>query len=248
MSIYNRAMIHAPRLHLPGNRKIKRVRLANSQRDILVRLGSSDWYAMEEVFIHGEYQRLTSQLRSVNTIVDLGVNVGMSLRLWQTVYPDARVLGVEPDPGNVEMARLNIGDAPNVRLVQACVASRPRKVRLDRSISEYAFRMVERGNGSGNTEAIDALTLPQLLDDAQFDGEIDLLKCDIEGAEAEVFGDCAEWIGRVRNMVVEVHTPYTAERLLEDVSRAGSSLRAYHVESKGSFGIVFLSSSESGPS
>ena len=35
---------------------------------------------------------------------------------------------------------------------------------------------------------------------------VDILKVDIEGAEAQVFGPgCEEWLGRVRSLVVEVH-------------------------------------------
>lgn len=77
-------------------------------------------------------------------------------------------------------------------------------------------------------ELIEALTLPQILTGRGMDGMIDLLKCNIEGAEEELFSHCAEWIGRVRRMAVQVHYPYTSERLLEDLRRAGAPQSLYH--------------------
>jgi len=36
---------------------------------------------------------------------------------------------------------------------------------------------------------------------------IDIFKCDIEGAEIDLFGDhCDEWLPRVRSMVIETHS------------------------------------------
>jgi hypothetical protein len=50
---------------------------------------------------------------------------------------------------------------------------------------------------------------------------IDLLKCDIEGSEAELFANCAPWIDRVRNLVIEVHPPYSPALLHQHLRAAG---------------------------
>jgi hypothetical protein len=70
-------------------------------------------------------------------------------------------------------------------------------------------------------EYVDAITLTQLLERTAVTGFIDLLKCDIEGAEAEVFSDCRAWIKRVRNLVIELHLPYSRQQLLRDLQRGG---------------------------
>lgn len=99
------------------------------------------------------------------------------------------------------------------------MAGAPRKVTLDRAGGEWAYEMREL-EPTGGAEAIDAFTMAQIIEDSGVEGEIDLLKCNIEGAEAEVFAGKPAWVGRVRNMVVDVHRPYTAERLLGDVTAA----------------------------
>ena len=60
-----------------------------------------------------------------------------------------------------------------------------------------------------------------LLARAGFTGEVDLLKCDIEGTEKELFAGCAPWIGRVRHLAVETHPPYTPDDLYAALGAAG---------------------------
>jgi len=154
------------------------------------------------------------------------------------LWPTARILAVEPDHENIKMARRN-ADIPgkSTMFVQACVAGTARKVHLDRSHDEYSFRMQE---GADASEAIDALTVPQLINQAGFEGRIDLLKCDVEGAEAEIFANCRPWISRVRFLAVEVHAPYTAGALLADLQRA-SVLSIWHeIVDKGDVAVVFM--------
>jgi hypothetical protein len=56
----------------------------------------------------------------------------------------------------------------------------------------------------GQAADLQATSIPALLEESGF-AEIDLLKLDIEGAEAVLFsGDC-DWLGRVRNIVIELH-------------------------------------------
>ena len=88
---------------------------------------------------------------------------------------------------------------------------------------------------------LDALTIPQILSRAGMSGTIDLLKCDIEGAEAELFKNCSVWIGKVQELVVEVHHPYTTDMLIKHIRAGGSDLKVYHTSSKSGPAVVFLS-------
>lgn len=203
LSIYNRVMILSPSLPWPWRGKIRCVRLTGSTRDSYVRLGTSDWYVLDEIFIEKEYAPFVNeQPDNVRTIVDLGSNIGMTVRLWQEQFPTARIVAAEPDEQNVEMIHRNIG--PNATIIRACIGGSNRKVQLDRSGLSWTFRMTETGSGT-EKQTVDAITVAKLLTEQNLTGSIDLLKCDIEGAEAEVFAKCAEWIPRVRYLVVELH-------------------------------------------
>lgn len=239
MSIYNRVLIHLPGVPLPGRHRIWAVRLPGTPQPLRLRLATSDWYSMEEAILGEEYAPLIRRnLTEVRQILDLGANVGMTVRLWQTLWPDARIVAVEPDPANLEMARSNaLPSAHPPTFVHACVAGRSRVVHLDRSGDEYSFRMQD-GEGSG--ERIEALTVPDVCARGKLDGMIDLLKCDVEGAEAEIFANCGDWIHRVRHLAVEVHAPYNAELLLSDLNRAGVQPDWTEIVDKGSVGVVFM--------
>ena len=239
LSIYNKILVHLPRAPLPGRRRLHAVRLEGSETPLHVRLGTSDWYVLEEIFIRGEYAALTDRnVQGVSNIVDLGANVGMSVRLWQTLYPGARIAAIEPDEDNLHMAAMN-ANGDNAVLLRACAAASPRKVYLDRSTADWAFEM--RDTPTPTSVEIDALTIPQILIRAGLSGPIDLLKCDIEGAEAELFRNCSAWIGKVQELVVEVHHPYTSEMLVKHIRAGGSDLKVYHTSSKPGPAVVFLS-------
>ncbi len=253
-SFYHRALLRLPKIPLPFRRRVRAVRLVSWPAPLYVRLNTSDWYVLEEVFLDKVYEpatlRETHQLRR---IVDLGANTGFSALWWRKHYAEAEIIAVEPDRENSLMFERNVAgqeETEKIQLVRACVAGSPRRVALDRTGGSWRFRMSDRdeveadkvkADDAGEGDAIEALTLPQILEEAGATGTIDLLKCDIEGAEAEVFADCAAWIGQVRQLVVEVHKPYTVEALLEDLAHGGGYFELYHrVSGPDGSELVFL--------
>ena len=225
-SFYHRALLRLPSVPLPFRRRVRAVRLASMPAPVYVRLNTSDWYVLEEVFLDQVYEPATlRETGKVERIVDLGANTGFSALWWRKHYAQALIVAVEPDRENSLMFARNVAghaEAEKIQLVRACVAGSPRKVALDRAGGSWRFRMSERDPLEAD-EAIEALTLPQILEETGMAGSIDVLKCDVEGAEAEIFADCAAWIGLVKQLIVEVHRPYTVEALLEDLSHGGAS-------------------------
>ena len=225
LSLYNRLLGKPALRWLPGRGKLAEVRLSSATHPLYARLATTDFVVLDEIFMAGEYDGLLSgDLGPVRQVVDLGANVGFSVRLWQQKFPAAKIIAVEPDEANLEVCRRNVaaGPAPgNVSLVRACVAGTARPVYLDRTGGEYALSMRD-GQGDGGAQPIQALPLDGILQEHQAAVVIDLLKCDIEGAEAEVFADCRPWIDRIRTLVIELHPPYSGEQFLDDLRRNGA--------------------------
>lgn len=169
------------------------------------------------------------------TVVDLGANIGLAYRWLRTRYPEARFVCVEPDPGNLEVLRSNArGDIGACRVVGACVGGRARRARLATTDGEWGFRLSDVDDPEDADT--DVVTMDQLLADAGFE-QVDILKCDIEGAEAELFADCSSWIERVEHLIVECHTDVmSTETLIETLSRNGASFELLHVERNPAFG------------
>ena len=244
-SFYHRLLMRFPVLQRLSPGGLRKVVLAGSNEPLYVRSGTTDWYILEEVFIDKEYEPILSQLRDVDTVIDLGGNAGYSVRLWQQAFPKARIICVEPDQSNLQLCRQNVRSGAQlgpVVFVQACVVGKPRPISLDRSGGASRFRIQDDGPGG---EQVDAITLSQLLEQTAVTGSIDLLKCDIEGAEAEVFADCSEWIRKVRNLVIELHSPYSRQQLLQDLERGGGKFEVT-AESPGAENttVLFLRQAE----
>ena len=249
LSFYQRALLRLPKVPLPFRGEVRAVHLVSWPGPLYVRLNTSDWYVLEEVFLDKVYEPATRrETRQLRHIIDLGANTGFSTLWWRKHYSEAEIIAVEPDRENSLMFARNVSaqeDSEKIELVRACVAGKSRKVALDRTGGSWRFRMSDRdGVEAGDTEAdevVEALTLPQIMEEARVTGSIDLLKCDIEGAEAEVFADCAAWIGRVRQLIVEVHRPYTVRALLEDLAHGGGRFELYHrVAAPDGSQLVFL--------
>jgi hypothetical protein len=116
-------------------------------------------------------------------------------------------------------------ESGRVVVVGAFVGACDGEATIDRSGESWEFRKGDAppADAAAVHEVIPCLSIPTLLRRAAVDdgSRIDVLKCDIEGSEAELFAACAPWIGRVERIIVEVHPPYSLERLYADLRRAG---------------------------
>lgn len=233
LSLYHRVLVRLRGAPLPFRERECAVRVRGARTPLRLRLATSDWHVLEELHLRNEYGFALQRAAEPRTILDLGANIGLSVRLWQETYPRAKVIAVEPDAGNMALCRKNVGPRGDVQLVEACAAAAPGFVSLDRSREHWAYSMCRSGGGG----AIRAVTVPELLSLWGPGAEIDLLKCDIEGAEAEVFGSCRGWIHRVHSLVVEVHAPYTGDQLLRDV---GPLFEEYRRVPSGETELLFL--------
>lgn len=230
-----------------GTTTARSLHLKGDPRPIFLRPGTSDGPVLKEVFLWDEYGPLLKEVAGeVRTILDLGSNIGLTVRLWQSHFPRASVCAVEPDEGNCRMLALNAlaqplppGGAPLV--VKACIAGTAGMVALDRSGGEWGLTM-RRDAGMPPGARVEAITMDQLLE--RFGhrvGEIDIVKCDIEGAEAEVFANAGGWLARVRHLAIELHAPYSHETFLTDVERAAPGrFRVTHRSGGFPNSLVFL--------
>ena len=220
---------------LPGRRTAIQVQLLGQPAPFHLRLGSTDWLVLEEIFQKDEYTFVREEVKEACWIVDLGANVGYSLRYWQNLFPKARMVAMEPEPGNCLICLRNLctaGLQSQVKLLQAGVGARRDHMRLvDFGDGEWAYRTI--GNENTDERSVEVLPLAEVLETHAKGQRIDLLKCDIEGAERELFEDCGAWIGRVEAIVIELHPTYGLPALMQALNRAGADFQvAVHMQQK----------------
>lgn len=219
-----------------------KLRLKDKHSHFVARIGTTDFQVLQEIYMLQEYAMVVQNAHPpLKLILDLGANVGYSIRYWCENFPESVIIGVEPNLGNFQTCNLNIAaliSTAKITLLNACVGGTSRLVKLTTDSGEWAFAMAETTPNDTNT--IKALTIPQILEKFPSNQTIDLIKCDIEGAEKELFKDCSSWIKRVQNLVVELHPPYNKNEFLADLNKSNADLVVVSEEKDSEFPVIFL--------
>jgi FkbM family methyltransferase len=135
-------------------------------------------------------------------VLDCGANLGLASLYFKRLYPDARITAYEADPALADLCRRNLAEngAGDVAVETAAVWTSTGTVRFQR---EGADSGAIEGASAGLTAPSAAVASVRLRDLLQ--EPIDLLKLDIEGAERAVLEDCADGLGHVRAMILDLH-------------------------------------------
>jgi FkbM family methyltransferase len=155
-------------------------------------------------------------------IWDLGANVGLTMAHMAHVFPRARIIGVEMDHANADLARANV-----LRWSDRCEVLEAAVWPRDEAIG-YA-RLPGHGDdglkvtGQGGTP-VKTLTLKALL---ELGGPPDYVKMDIEGAEMQVLRENTDWARSVRSIGVECHPPYALMDARRDLERLGFRVEVF---------------------
>lgn len=168
---------------------------------VFLRLNTSDVCSYRDVLICQDksYDPQIPDFRP-QTIVDAGAHIGMASLLFAHRYPKARIIAVEPEPGNFAALIRNVSHYKNIVPVQAALWKGDGEVRLGKSTAhpKGAFAIAEDGD-----QRVRAVTMETLMKENGI-STIDFLKVDIEGAEKEVFQNNT-WIKDVRVIAIELH-------------------------------------------
>jgi FkbM family methyltransferase len=209
------------------------VDLQSLGRHVYLRSHTTDISVLGEVLVARAHDQLASTIGDAGMIVDLGSNTGLTARWFMERFPRARLVAVEPQRGNLETLRRNLRPyGGRATVIGAAVGGRERRVAITTSHGEFGFKIVDlAGDADGDTEVI---TMETVLAGAT--GIIDLLKCDIEGAESELFESCSDWLPRVRYASVECHHPFTQADLVRLLRANGCEPGILFAESTPQFG------------
>jgi FkbM family methyltransferase len=170
-----------------------------------LRAGTSDTNVYDQVFTRQEYAFPCH--REVLTIIDGGANIGLSSLFFADRFRRARILAVEPEVSNVAVLRRNTRHLDRIVPVHAAIGPVDGLVDvIDDGHGHWAFRTWSdpAGRRGRIVASVGAVNIPTLMRTYGIEF-VDILKLDIEGAEKEVFENCADWIDRVGMVVVELH-------------------------------------------
>lgn len=184
------------------------VELPNGDHVVTLRSGTSDISAFKQVFVDRQYESKYLPATASN-IIDLGANIGLASLFFGIKYSEANIVSVEPDAGNFDLLCANVRQLPG-RMMPLLGAAWYEDGMLhvhkksDEGVDLGAWGVQVSKSTHRSDGEVAAFSLPTLID--KLDGDIDILKVDIEGAELEVFEkNATEWLRRVKLITIETH-------------------------------------------
>ncbi len=167
------------------------------------------------------YHLPPAEIGDPRLILDLGANIGLTMADFAVRYPRARVVGVELDDVNAELARRNVaGWAERCLVEHAAVWPDDGEAWYDPWPGGTAtYRAV--GDAANGATRVRAVSLASLVSEHARDGPVDFVKVDVEGGEQELLRDGSGWASRVRAIKVELHGSYTRDACQADLERLG---------------------------
>ena len=172
--------------------------------------------------------------RSLGRIVELGTNMGTGLAGLAVRYPEAKLLGVEPDPENAALAGRNVARFDGrCRIVQAAIWDVDTDLVIERTRREWGL-VVRPREAADPPEwpTVPALSVGSVLADFEPGEPIDFMFMDIEGTEQRVLeADDTAWAERVRCIRVECEHQYDADvaACCDALARMGFGIRVESV-------------------
>lgn len=144
----------------------------------------------------------------IETVLDIGANVGSFTILARYLFPHARIVCVEAHPVNFECLTQNLhmnGIAAGIESVHLAMGDG----RTLRCCYEQHGSGCSRFSPDGTGAPVDSMTLTQMLKRFGIRTAGLLLKIDCEGGEASLLSDpgAREILGAVESGVMELHYP-----------------------------------------
>lgn len=184
-----------------------RVRVKSLGRGVWLRPRSSDRAALEFLYL-GYHLPPAGLAGPVDRIVVFGANIGLLAGDLAARYPGARLLGVEPDADNAELARRNLAHLGGRCVVaQTAVWWRAERLALGWEADAWGREVMTGPHRGGGVVEVDAVDAGRLL--AEFTGgaPVDYLLVNIESAWHEMLRH-GEWTRNVRCIRIEIEDRY----------------------------------------
>lgn len=172
-------------------------------------LGGGDYRMFRDTFCEGFAPPVPDRCE---TVIDLGGNIGLATIFLARRLPNIRVHVVEPFADNVRMIEKNL---QGLIRQGRCTVQQGAMWQADEMIEvlppplpgSYGAVRVRSGNGDNRVEG---MTMETLIDRSGFE-RVDMVKMDVEGAEAGMFRAGSDWLHRTRALAVEFHGNARAE-------------------------------------
>jgi FkbM family methyltransferase len=153
-------------------------------------------------------------VKDVETILDIGANIGAAAVFLATTYPKAIVYALEPASTPFDLLKQNVESLANVRIFPCGLLSEDKRVSLFQGRNDSVESSIfPTGRTSGDCETITLRSAPHFLAEQGID-HVDILKLDTEGCEVPILRSLGASVSSIKIIYVEYHSD--RDRLLID--------------------------------
>ena len=184
-----------------------------------IKITDSFWYlyGLKEIFIQEVYK--FKSRKNNPKIIDCGANIGLSIIFFKRLFPEAKIIGFEPDDDIYKVLEYNLSKFKlnDVKILRKAIWINEEPLFFKKNKSVGGHLVQEQSN---NVIKVETVRLKDILND-----QVDFLKIDIEGSEYDVLNDCKNQLNKVENIFVEYHSfhenPQMLSELLSILKNAG---------------------------
>lgn len=180
----------------------RNINLGSGQRsvrtsdDVLLQVYADDLIG-RHIILSGKFDRsivdvLVDHARAGDVLVDIGANIGYVATCFLKRVPDSRAICVEPQPGIVDLLRLNTA--------QFAGRADVHQIALSDKDGELRFHVNSANRGASRISEDGEITVPA-IDAGEFlrrFPKVDMIKIDVEGHEAVIFQSIENELKRLR--------------------------------------------------
>lgn len=180
------------------------IKLKNNIK-IRVRKHSSDLMAFFNIWVIGEYKEITVDLKSNDSVIDIGGHIGLFSIYITQFCNKGIILTYEPDKNNYELLKKNLTQnfITNVQIFNCAVSKNNiDKVEFFISDDEAAHSLIKK---SKKTVEVKSISLQKIFEENKIE-KCKLLKLDCEGSEYQILNNLpSEIFKKIEKIILEYH-------------------------------------------
>jgi len=136
-------------------------------------------------------------------IFDVGANIGIESIRFIKLFPNSKLIAIEPELSNFGLLEKNLKDYKNCITVNKAVWNKKGNLTITNRSEKNSQTFIVQEKNLLKNKKVESLSLKNLIDDLKI-SMIDILKIDAEGSEEMIFDEsCDEWISLVKVIIVE---------------------------------------------
>ncbi|TAF46998.1 MAG: FkbM family methyltransferase [Sphingobacteriales bacterium] len=193
------------------------LQISKNELNYVLRPYTSDYRVFNQVYIDEEYKPLLEIIKQLNfnkplKIIDAGSNIGLfSHWISQNVEID-RVVSIEADTENFHFQKIYYSAKYKTILKLALWGYSNKKLTLGSSFrgGEHWAKSIVQGDKEKGNE-VNSITLNDIYKQYFENEEIDILKIDVEGAEANIFAETNSYdviLKKTKILALEIHDEF----------------------------------------